>query len=326
MDVKLTKDNYREYKAINYSLLSKLLFDPSQVKQDQKETEAMGFGSLFDCLITDSDRFDSEYVVSDVEKPTGQLGDIVDLLIEYRNEEVSFEENLIRAYEELKARNGGKLRDKLEKFAERMVIEGRPYLEFIAKSFDKKVVSKDDFYLATRMKDGLKNNQFTRQFFDMSYDWETKFQVPLEGVINGHKFKGLLDMLLINEAKKEIIPIDIKTTSSYPNQFQKSVAKWNYLIQAALYYDLVKLNYPDYKVHDFTFLVSSKVLPDKPFVWIANELARSVGKHGTTLPKYEVKGYLQLADDLKWHEDSGLWEYPRSTYENNGFNIIDFFL
>lgn len=323
MNVKLTKDNYREYKAINYSLLSKLSFDPSQVKQDQKETEAMGFGSLFDCLITDSDRFDSEYVVSDVEKPTAQLGEFLDIFLGCSLEDK--EEKYKYAHAEMKLRNP-KLRDGVDKFIERMESEASPYLEFLENSKDKKVVSKDDFYLATRMKDGLKNNQFTRQFFDMSYDWETKFQVPLEGVLGEHKFKGLLDMLLINEAKKEIIPIDIKTTSSYPNQFEKSVAKWNYLIQAALYYDLVQLNYPDYKIHDFTFLVSSKVLPDKPFIWVANDLARSVGKHGTTLPKYEVKGYMQLADDLKWHEDSGLWEYPRSTYENNGFNIIDFFL
>lgn len=322
----ITKDNYREYDAINYSLLSKLSFDPSQVKRDEKETEAMGFGSLFDCLITDADRFDSEYVVSDVEKPTAQLGEFLDIFLEYKKMENSDEEAYKLSHAEMKMRNP-KLRDSLDKFIERMNTEAVSYLEFLETSKDKKVVTKDDFYLAERMKSGLKNNQFTRGYFDMPYDWETRFQVPLEGVLGEFKYKGLLDMLLINEAKKEIIPIDIKTTSEYPNQFQKSVAKWNYLIQSSLYYDLVALNFPDYKLHDFIFLVSSKVLPDKPYVWKVDAAGRYVGKYGTT-SRYGIKcrGYEELAEELKWHEDTGLWEYPKAVYDNGGHNTIDFFL
>ena len=320
----ITKDNYREYKAINYSLLSKLSYNPSQVKEDQKTTEAMDFGSLFDCLLTDSDRFDREYVISEVVKPTAQLGEFLDifLMCTLETEEKKYE----YAHAEMKARNP-KLRDGIDKFKERMDTEAKPYLEFLERSKDKKTISSEDFYLSTRMKDGLKTNQFTSKYFDMSYDWETKFQVPLEGVLeDGFKYKGLLDMLLINESKKKIIPIDIKTTSEYPNKFQSSVIKWNYLIQASLYYDLVKLNYPDYNVHDFTFLVSSKVLPDKPYIWEADEKARNAGRSGYFYNGKFHKGYVELAKDLKWHEDTGLWEYPRAMYENNGVNKIDFFL
>lgn len=321
--MEINRDNYREFNAVNYSTLSTLAFEPSMVKHEKKESGAMSFGSLFDCLLTDPDRFSDTYIVADVKKPTAQLGEFMDIFFACPEEDLDAKYEY--AYKEMKNRNP-KLRDAKEKFIERMDTEAKPYLEFIEKSKDKIIVSGDDFYLATRMKDALKNNQFTEKYFNMSFDWETQWQTPMLAEICGIQFKGLLDMLLINHAKKEIIPIDIKTTSEYPNNFQRSIVKWNYLIQASLYWDIVQENYKDYKIHDFLFLVSSKVLPDKPYIWKADMPARYIGRYGMNRNGYNLKGYEQLASDLKWHEETGLWEYPRSVYENQGINEINFYL
>lgn len=321
---KITRENYREFNAVNFSKLSTLSFNPALVNKEKKESEALDFGSLFDCLITDADRFNDEYIVSDVEKPTAQLGEFLDLFLSCQLETI--EEKYDYAYDEMKLRNP-KLRDKKEKFVERLEKEAKPYLTFLVSSKDKKVVSKADYNLAVLMRDSLYSNQFTSPYFNMSFDWETQFQIPLLGEMEGIEYKGLLDMILINHARKKIIPIDIKTTGEYPNAFQKSVKKWNYLLQASLYWDLVQLNYPDYEIDDFLFFVSSKVLPEKPYIWKADWSARNLGKNGGILGDgTKMMGYRELAENLQWHERSGLWEYPRATYENRGINLIDIHL
>jgi hypothetical protein len=313
----LTKDNYRAFDAVNYSKLSTLSLDPSLVKRDIEPTEAMAFGSMFDCLLTDKDRFFEEYIVATVKKPTAQLGEFLDLYLQYADYNL--------AHEEMKARNP-KLRDSVDKFKERIETEAGDYIRFLEESKDKKVVSSEDYFLANVMKESLVTNEFTEKYFNMDYNWRIEYQIPLLAEIKGIQYKVLLDMLLINDVTKEIYPIDIKTTSDYPNKFQNSVQKYNYLIQASLYWDVVQINYSDYKIHDFQFLVCSKVLPNKPYLWLADDLCRSVGKYGTSLKHMKLKGYIELAEDLKWHEETGLWEYPRSTYENGGINKIDFFL
>ena len=320
----LTKDNYREYNAINYSLLSKLSFDPSQVKQENKETEAMSFGSLFDCLLTSSDEFDQKYIIADVKKPTAQLGEFLDIYLYLRRVDIPDEDTYKMAHEEMKARNP-KLRDVVEKFVERLETEARPYLDFLEKSKGKTVITNDDFYLATQMQNALKTSLFTSKYFNMSFDWETEYQVPLIANIEGAYFKILVDMLLINHAKKEIIPVDIKTTSEYPNKFQSSVIKYNYLIQASLYWEVIQANYPDYVIKDFTFMVCSKVLPQKPYLWVADAAARDYGKYGGKRNGYNFKGWKRLAEELNWHEATGLWEYPKEVYDNDGINYIDYF-
>jgi hypothetical protein len=321
--MEINKENYRAFSAINYSLLSTLSLDPSLVKQDKKETDAMSFGSLFDCLLTDKDRFDKEYIVSSVTKPSGQLGEFLDIYLNYEHTDIK--EKYDFAYVEMKARNP-KLRDGIDKFIGRMESEALPYLNFLRDSKGKKVISSDDFYLATQMKDSLMTNEFTGKYFNMDYTWEIQYQVPLVANLLGYEFKGLLDMMVINHSTKEIYPIDIKTTSDYPNKFQGSVITYNYLIQATLYWDLVQANYPDYKIHDFMFFVSSLKLPNKPYIWWADKDSRIAGRTGYTYNGKYHKGYQPLAEELKWHEETGLWQYSKTTYQNNGLNKIDFFL
>lgn len=313
----INQENYRSYNAKNFSLLAKIDFDPSQAKDELKETEAMRFGSLFDCLITDESSFNEKYVINNTKKPTAQLGDFLDLYLEYNDYD--------KAYNELKERNGGKLRDGVDKFKERVKTECKDYLDFIETSKDKIVVSSADYHLALTMKSALTSNRFTAQYFNLGFLWGTEFQKPLVATIDGIDYKCLVDMLIINPALKKIKPIDIKTTSEYPSGFMKSVFKYKYHIQGSLYWDIIKQNYPDYEVEDFLFFVCSKELPEKPYIWRANEKVREIGRNGGTLKNgIKLRGYKDLANDLKWHEDTGLWDYPKAMYENEGIMDIDF--
>ncbi len=311
----INRDNYRSFNAVNFSLLSKVDFDPSQVKIVQKETEALSFGSLFDCLMTEPDKFNERYIISEVNKPTAQLGEYIDLLIEYKNHE--------DAYKEMKNRNP-KLRDSLEKFKERVETEGKKYLEFYESSKEKQVVSKQDYYLALTMKESLLTNQFTSPYFNMDFFWEVNNQHPLEAEIDGILYKCLVDRFLINSALKKIIPIDIKTTGEYPNAFMKSVWKYRYYLQGALYWDIIQRKYPDYEVADFLFFVCSKELPQKPYIWSLDEKTREIGRNGGfSRTGQKIRGYKELANDLQWHEQTGQWEYPKTVYDNGGISFIE---
>ena len=82
----------------------------------------------------------------------------------------------------------------------------------------------------------------------------------------------MADLLLINYDKKEIIPIDLKTSGKPEWDFYKSFIDWSYQIQARLYWRIIRDNldrdpyFKDFKLLDYRFIVvNRKTLI--PLVW-----------------------------------------------------------
>jgi hypothetical protein len=111
------------------------------------------------------------------------------------------------------------------------------------------------------------------------------------------------------------------------------MTKWRYYLQAAYYYD--GLNWriknhdevDDYQMLPFEFVVISSKNLHNPLVYQTTENDLSVGRNGGKLSynDREVRGWIQLIKDLKWHERNNKWSYPREVYESEGKVELDIF-
>lgn len=314
----LTKENYREYPAINYSLLSKLSRDPSVALKDEKITgDGITFGDVLDILLTQGqEEFDKKYFIANIERPIGQMGDFVCLYQQYKNAEIAY-------------KKVGFKRDSLEKILDRFEIEGRDYYNFLCKIDYKTPISAEMLMKVNQAINTLKTHPFTKDLLYQlqSNNYHFEQQLPLLFNARDKECKGLLDRVNIDHSAKTIQPLDIKTMSDYVSSFPTSFIKWNYHLQAAFYTEALKQKYPDYEIKPFKFIVISSQQLNKPLIYTCTDNDLLVGKLGgiNTYTNRKVKGYEQLIDDYIWHLENDLWEYPREVYKRNGEVDLDVF-
>jgi hypothetical protein len=313
----MTEQEYREYPAINYSTLSSLDRDPLSVNQEIKETDSMILGSLVDNLLTRGE-YGEQYVVQKTQKPSGQMGDYCEYLLNGMSEEDAY--NTV-----------GFKRDNLDKVKQKFAEgDGMKYVKEVIDNAGKTVVSFDIISKASQIANALKENEFTSRFFvpgQMSPDIEVKYQVPIVFDLpnNLGKGKALFDIMLIDHATETILPVDLKTTSGTAMQFKSAFMKWKYYLQASLYYYGLK-SISSYAVVPFQFLVVSTNNPKNPLIWNCTEKDLYIGRNGGKSPSgFEIKGWEQLATELNWHYHNDIWEYDFEAYKNNAQMSIDSF-
>jgi hypothetical protein len=312
---------YRESPAINFSLLAKLDFSPraSLNMEDISERESIIFGSAVDCLLTTPDEFREKFIVATVEKPTAQMGDFVGHLL--KNE--SFEE----AYKKT-----GFKKDSLEKVLERYKTEGLPYVNFAGKAEGKTIIPTDEYQKVIRAVNGVIHNTFCKKYFQTSdKDVEILYQVPIywTKTISGEEInlKCLVDVIYIDHKKKTIEYVDVKTTSKGVYNFRNSFLQYRYYLQAALYSDSIKYfkqsrNLEGYVFSEFRFLVIDKESYSPPMIYIPSHLWRAIGIHGGVVQDKHIKGFVNLLQDLVWHQKTNNWDYPREVYKE-GYKVIE---
>lgn len=339
------RETYRDYDAINYSKLSQLAKNPSQVDEDKDWHDGMAFGSLVDLMCFEPNKVEEEFYVNDADRePSSTAKDLADWILD--NKDVQIDDHGVCV------KKGGNryglpilLDDAEEAIGSSTSFEkygGVEYLKSQIESQDKKVVSRDLYDKARNAMRTLKTHEFTRNYFkDPRSHIEIQHQVPIlwdpsyyELTLDFAKSKSLLDTVIIDHYHKIVKPVDLKTTSSSVFRFPQKVNKWGYYLQAAYYHDALK-----YKVdhHDgisdydvlptFDFVVISSKNLNSPLIWTATENDLKVGREGGVLSfnDREVRGWIQLIKDLKWHEKHNKWNYPREVYENNGKVELDVF-
>lgn len=229
--------NYREHPALNQSKLKRLLRGPQFYLDAEPETSSsFALGGYLDALISGTDT--SEYIVSNVPKPTGQMGQYVQFLYEHKDEyELEHAKDL--AYQAV-----GIKRDSPEKMKFRFETEGLPYYEFLINSEGKTVLTSEEYNLAHDMCNAVINDPYYKGL--SSEALLTNFQVPIYQGIQNFSCKGLIDKLVVN--KSEIRIIDFKYTGFNINEFDESIKKFGYDFQGAFYSYLVAAEwlYGDY--------------------------------------------------------------------------------
>lgn len=178
------------------------------------------------------------------------------------------------------------------------------------------------------------SNPCTKDYFARGK--KVLFQVPIYWVFGGVMFsdikcKGMLDMLVINDAEQTIEIIDIKTIRKSAHEFKSSFINYGYYIQAYFYWYAVKellagravspafssnllQKIKDYTVKAPLFMVVPKVEGNRALLYSLSDIDLIDLWKGTE--KFE--GVENLLSRWEFHSNTREWEFPREVYLNNG--------
>lgn len=313
---------YREVDALSYSKLSKLSTNPKNLIAEEKEqTASLSFGSLVDCIMFTPEDFDSTFYQTSVKKPGGEMQKWLDAYMNYElpadytlqdTEEIIAKARFISGYNKsLKPETA------LGKFH----AECDDFLVEMGKAGDRIIITDDDFQRAISMQSKLLNNDYTTKYFtDDEMDIKNQYEVYFK--LDDVPFKALLDGVIFDHKNKTIRPYDLKTTSESLQAFEGEFIKWKYYLQAAVYRSGLSIQFPDYKVLPFEFIVINDW--EEPMIWRVDDTLHSTAMLGGILRNgRKLKGVYQLIEEYKWHEENKKYDYPASFYINGGFRNID---
>ena len=340
----MVEQEYRAHPAISQSQLKLLLGpDPSlfnTVREPElyfEEKKHFIIGDAVDCQLTKSvEEFNNKFHISNLQnKPSDTIKSIVNQVYDHVKEIHGREVQTIDRYSNaiLDSCNdhnyqpNWKTETRIAK-----VVEAWEYWEDLKQAEGKVVLSTEENNLISQIVMSIRTNPITAPYFKEDKDVEIRYQVAITFTLLEVECKALLDMIIIDHNKKTVQPIDIKTMGDQTLYFPKSLRQRRYDIQAAFYTRalLSRVEFQDYEILPFKFIVESTTKPGNPLVFTCNDELLSIGRVGREEYLYpesgllvpEIKGFHQLIEDYKWYVENG-FEEKREVVEAQGELEID---
>ena len=235
---------YHDYPAWSYSIIAKYAkngFPALTTLHDKVEpTESMRFGSLFDTIMTKPEEFDNYAVLS-----------------------VSVPEAERKALDYISSKTTLPLSDISREDMQNYCTEASYYAKwgydahlshllpfesyYEMKKSGKEIISEKDYQDAMYMANAIRSNSYLKNIFgtestsDIEYLYQLQFVVDYapDQFSDPVKIKIMPDLLVVNHKKKEIRPVDLKTSSVPAYQFADNFLTFRYDIQASLYTDIL---------------------------------------------------------------------------------------
>ena len=341
---KKRKDLYNH--RVSISGLNLLARSPRAYKQyienpRDEESEALRKGSALDCMLTEPDKFDERFAVADITPPGGMMGEFVRVFLSSstnainEQDQEAFEEALKTAY------NASGFKTKYETVIKKFEApEVQDYILFVLGSKDKTILSPNEWASALGMKEMLLNNEFTKKYLvDLPAlpTIEVHDQLKIEWKHGEFECISILDKVIVDHAKKEIIPIDIKTTSKGVGNFVQSYLRFGYFRQCSFYISAIKYwlhniseikNPDEWSIAKFHFIVVDSNLNDFPLIYTVSDQDIEVGRNGGALPNSSmiVTGWANLLDSLTFHQKERDWRYTQEQFEKHGKLELNIFM
>lgn len=311
----ISREEYREYDAINYSKLASLDKHPSKVNEEKDFSDGIQNGDLLDLFCYDGeDAVHEKYYVSSItQMPSDAIKEIIEQSPDFS------EAALLHTARDLNyGASNWKDSTILNKITEN---GGGEYMMELENAAGRPIINFETFAEMQQASNLLKNHPFTKDMF--GHGWE--HQKPLVAQLHIHDgdpvtFKGLLDGIKVDKDRDMIFLHDLKYMSSPLSYFPNDFKKWRYYLQASLYSDIVREIY-DMPTVWYNVVYSS--LENKVQKFLVTEDMIIGGRKGFHDISYGRKGYCELAEEYLWHVEHDKWDYPRDVYLNNGVETID---
>lgn len=328
----ITEPEYRQRPELSYSTLSTyeyLGFDGLEHLFDRKDSPSLLFGSCVDTILTDGmDAFNESFLVLDVNVTDGGK-DVCNKLIEMYSGITSFEE-LPEEYVSVAAKEAGFWKaDKWDKIRYREVLKTGNIAEYFNALLNnnKKIVDSATYNDAIKCVQTLKSSTATQGYFAQDDEfspvrryYQLKFAAKFENV----GYRCMADLIIVDYEDKKIIPCDLKTSSKTEWHFMDSFEQWNYMIQARLYWRIIKANllndpyFKDFTLEDYRFIVVNRRTLT-PLVWefpLTKAIGTLVDKNGKEFrDPFEIGKELQSYLNFRPAVPKGI--------DKDGINIID---
>lgn len=341
----MTRKEYFAHDAVSRSLLVALKDHPKYAKSmmeygSNEESEALLIGDAFDTLIFDGqEEFDEKFHIMTRNNPFSDgrtfIGKYMNRCIELLDLDETFNDIYGVAYEDVKTKtsNEDNVREEFK------LGGGQYYLEELRISKEKPTLTQEQYVQITAMKYQLLDNQFVSHWFienpikgQDTYEKDGKTLIYQKVILweqEGVECKAMLDIIEVDHDRKVIIPIDLKTTANKGHYFDGSILKYDYAYQGGFYtLGLEKwrdVHYEGYAILPFRFVFVEKSCTFAPMIYVLSNKDISITIGGGEYNGKPVRGIIGLLNDYKWHMETGLWEYRKQVYDDNGMMISDLF-
>lgn len=330
-------EDYRAIDKLNQSSLKKILSSPrsyikSKESQDSNESYFV-FGKVVDTIMLSPEKFDEEFLVTNVPEISDSLKLLCDYVINYCEqselklnlEDPKVESIILDAFEVHNYQNNWGDEAKIKNFKKNCT----DYIKVIQQSNGKTIVSKEDYNRALTCKAALLTDRKTSQYFKyIGKPTENVEVITHKTVQFSHlelECKGELDGLVIDHKNKKIIPFDLKTTSQPVTMFPYQFWKLRYDFQAAFYtqglnkdVDIINLITDGYSLESFRFVVVETDCNSSPLIFETTKEVLNIGRYGGTLSNgKKVEGFEAAINRYKFHSNIGEWDYPMEYYDGN---------
>lgn len=276
----VSEKKYRADPALSYSTLAKYEregFNKLDHLFDHISTQSLLEGSMVDCLITGSqDEFDELYYVADYPSIGDKEKQIV--LTLYDRLHTIYAQFSSIPYEEILSilckfdwQKNWRDSTRVKVFSERV----GSFYNLIIQADNKTVVDSNTYNRILKMVQTLKTSPTTQGYFadndpmsSVKRYYQLKFRAKFESVC----YRCMADLIIVDYEEKKVYPIDLKTSGHKEWDFQDSFEQWSYMIQARLYWRIIKANmsndpyFKDFTLEDYRFIVVNKESLT-PLVW-----------------------------------------------------------
>jgi len=325
------KDYYKE-KAVSNSSLSWLKVSPKYFKlkldKDIDEFEPQFFkeGRQIHAYILEPKEFDKEFEFLEYTVPSSPQQKTFCKTFA-NSKKGKKDEKLLAAYKE--AYSSKESDEKLLEKAKKLEKDNKSYIKFIKLSKVKTVLPISMMHKLNKIRSAIMSHRKARELMfnennatfgnndklfikneiDIFWEYPEPYVLPC---------KSMIDRLIIDHENKEVIMVDLKTTSHLA-EFKEKALEYEYNRQMAFYWMALqwyfkhelKLDASDYKKTSYIVAVT-KQDPIETKVYKVSE---------NTL----LQGFKQIENlipSLKYHWDNDKWDYPMNYYEGEGIEII----
>ncbi len=336
-----TEENYRDVMLDSSSSLKDFSMDRKRYKRKyilfeeirEKDTQAILTGKVTETLLLEPHLFDDKFYMSAcTSPPTNLMLAFVEGLYSSTVEATNDEGEITKTFEELSrdayAISGFKT--KYETVINKFIgSDAEIYYNEIRKvrANNLIVVNTQDVTNANKIVEGLKENFVTKTIVNLTDSIRHTIlnQKQIEGyIIDNHKFKSMIDKIVIDHNLKTIQPYDLKCTWTVENFYSEYYLYRRAYIQAYLYYYAclhMKNNDPEltgYEVKYLKFLVCDSTNYYNPLIYSLNAPDMADAYNGFEEKNRKYPGVGEIIENLKWAMDNDTWNISRANYELEG--------
>ena len=276
----ITEPQYREMPELSYSTLAtyeKSGYNGLEHLFDKKESQSLTEGSMVDTLITGSvEEFEEHFYVADFPSIGDKEKMVADYLFLNYGGQYPVLEDLPATYI-LEAANAYEFQKNWKDETRVKVLTERcsTYYSLKVQAGNRAVVSVETMERIQAMVRALRESPATCGYFvdnDEMTPVRRYYQLKFKANLDGVGYRCMSDLLVVNYETKSVFPIDLKTSGHKEWDFEDSFIQWMYVIQARLYWRIIRANmdrdeyFKDFSLKDYRFIVVNKNTLT-PLVW-----------------------------------------------------------
>jgi hypothetical protein len=188
------------------------------------------------------------------------------------------------------------------------------------------VVSIQDVTNSENIVTELRNNPITASIVNQTktsvYDVYNQLQVE-NYTVHGHKFKSMMDKVIVDHQEKIIQVYDLKCTWSVEGFYKEYYLYRRAYIQAFLYWHAAHYHFKDLLDDGYTvaypkFIVCDSTNYFSPLIYTLDTVDMENARDGFEHRGYKYPGVLETIDNLKWAVENDVWNISRNNYLNGG--------